>query len=73
MPTRNPRINITFEQEAAKLLSDLAKQENKSISSLSKELILEALEYREDLALSSLAKIRDTKKAKRIKHEDAWK
>ncbi len=49
------------------------KQENKSVSMLAKELILEALEYREDLALSTLAKIRDKSKVKKIKHEDAWK
>ncbi|MCF7799606.1 hypothetical protein K9M16_01245 [Candidatus Babeliales bacterium] len=73
MPTKNPRINITFEIAYAEQLAFLAKQENKSISSLAKELILEALERREDMLLSSLAESRDIKKAKRVKHEDAWK
>lgn len=73
MPTTNPRINITLEESAAKLLSNLAEQEHKSVSSLAKELIFEALERREDMALSRIANIRDYPKIKRIKHNDAWK
>ena len=73
MPTKNPRINITFEETAADLLASLAKKERKSISRLSKELILEALERREDLALSTLAGSRDTQKIQKVKHKDAWK
>lgn len=73
MPTTNPRVNITFEESTAGLLSYLAKHEHRSVSSLAKELILEALERREDMALSLLAEKRDKPKAKRIKHEDIWK
>lgn len=73
MPTNNPRINITVEDSIAGVLSNLAKHEHKSISSLAKELLLEALERREDITLSAIAKIRDTAKVKRIKHTDAWK
>jgi len=73
MPTKNPRINITLEESVAGLLSSLAEHEGKSISSLAKELLLEALDRREDRTLSALAEIRDTPKAKRIKHTDAWK
>ena len=73
MPTKNPRINITLEESLAGILLSLAEHEHKSLSSLAKELLLEALERREDLALSSIAEIRDTAKAKRIKHADVWK
>lgn len=73
MPTKNPRINITFEEAIASFLTQLAYREHKSVSHLAKELIMEALERREDMILSALAEMRDTKKAKRIKHEDAWK
>ena len=73
MPTKNPRINITLEESIAGLLAQLAKQEHKSISNIAKDLVLEALERREDLALSALAEARDIVKAKRIKHEDVWK
>ena len=73
MPTTNPRINITLDKSSAAELSHLAHDEHRTVSSLAKELILEALERREDLALSTLAKSRDTKETKRSKHKDAWK
>lgn len=73
MPTKNPRINITFEEGIAFLLFQIAEQTHKSVSSLAKELIIEALERREDVSLSALAEARDVKGAKRIKHEDVWK
>lgn len=73
MPTQNPRINITLEDSTAKLLNQLALHEHKSVASIAKELILEALERREDRVLSALATSRDMPKAKRVKHKDAWK
>ena len=73
MPTKNPRINITLEKSIAGLLTNLAEQEHKSVSNLAKELVLEALERREDIALSAIAEIRDVIKVKRVKHDDAWK
>lgn len=72
MPTNNPRINVTFQMVTAVLLAQLAKQESKSVSALTKELILEALEHREDIALSAIAKIRDVENVKRVSHKDAW-
>ncbi len=73
MPTKNPTINITLEESIADLLASLARHEHKSISSLAKELVLEALERREDMSLSAIAELRDILKAKRVKHDDAWK
>ena len=77
MPTKNPRFNITFNQEEADLIASLAKQKRKSISYVAKELILEALERHEDMALSAIADAREEdakKKAeKRVSHKDAWK
>lgn len=72
MPTKNPRVNITFEPSTITLLSSLAKHEHKSLSSLAKQLILEALERREDMVLSAIAKTRETAHSKTVKHEDAW-
>lgn len=73
MPTKNPRLNITFEPDTATMLASLAKFEHKSISSLAKELILEALELHEDRYLSNIALKRDIKHEKVKTHEDAWK
>lgn len=77
MPTKKPRFNITFEPSEAVILSKLAKKQHKSISSLAKELILEALERHEDMVLSSIADERvaasEKKSQKMVSHEDAWK
>lgn len=73
MATLHPRINITFDAPTAQLLTQLAHQKHRSVSSLARELIMEALERHEDIALSALADIRESQKQKRIKHEDAWK
>ncbi len=73
MPTKNPRINITIEETIVKVLEGLAKQEKKSLSLFAKELILDALEHREDIAFSTLAQVREAKSTKTISHEDAWK
>lgn len=73
MATLHPRLNITFAPDKAALLVDLAKMNHQSVSAMAKELILEALERREDIALSALAEKRDSKHNKKIKHEDAWK
>jgi predicted DNA-binding protein len=73
MPTKNPRISLTLEAPTAGLLSTLAEREEKSVSYLVKELIMEAMERREDKALSIVAEQRDKRRAKRIKHHNAWK
>ena len=75
MPTKNPRDNITFEDDSfMELLSSLTKPQSKSVTGLAKELILEALERHEDLALSTVAEERDTDEPKkRVSHKDAWK
>lgn len=75
MPTKNPRVNITIDQSTANILSTLALKECKSIAALSKELMLDALELREDMYLSDLAQRReqiDLDKSK-LNHHDAWK
>jgi hypothetical protein len=73
MATKNPRINVTFEESAAGLLAKLASQEHKSVSSLVRELALEALELREDLYFSKYAEKLDVKGAKTFTHDEAWK
>lgn len=73
MPTPNPRIHITLDESITLLLTQLAKMQHKSVAGVAKELVLEALARREDIALSALAESRDKPKAKRTKHEDVWK
>jgi hypothetical protein len=75
MPTTNPRLNVTFQPETAALLAQMARREGKSVASLTKELVLDALERREDIALSLLTERREKEqKGKKIhSHEEAWR
>lgn len=70
--TKNPRINVTFEKDTAKLFTHLAHKEHKSLASLVRELALEALDMREDFYLSKLAEKIDKKGSKTYSHDDAW-
>ena len=66
----NPRINITLDQNTLNDLSQIAKEENISVSSLSKKLIKESLEKREDRILSKIADQRDNENE--IDHNEVW-
>ncbi len=70
---KQARIVVPFQKPTVDMLSRLAKQEHKSVSSLIKELVLDSLEQKEDIALSDLAHARDVENTKRIKHRDAWR
>jgi len=67
---KTPHINITFEENTVDLLNYLAKQEDKTISNLIKELVFEALDRREDMVLSAIAESRDTQHVKKIDHDE---
>ncbi len=73
MPTKNPRINVTFEEAIAGLLAQVAQQEEKSLASVVRELTLEALEMREDLYLSQIAEQLDQEGIKTYSHDEAWR
>lgn len=73
MPTTNPRLNVVLDQTLFDFLSNLAKKEDKSMSSIAKELIQEAVDKHEDLALSELAMKRERESKRVVKHAKAWK
>jgi predicted DNA-binding protein len=73
MPTKNPRLNVVLDSELFQMVEKLSKQEDKSMSVVAKELIEEALEKHEDLALSEMAMKREAKSKKTIPHAKAWK
>ncbi len=72
MATSKPRINVTMEPREEQLLSLLAKKEDKSVSLLVRELVLEALERREDKVLSVIADARLEETDETLSHKDAW-
>jgi mannitol/fructose-specific phosphotransferase system IIA component len=69
----NPRINVTFDNDVAALIASIAKSEDKSMSTIVRELTSEAIELREDRYFSKLAAKLDKKRAKTIPHDEAWK
>ena len=74
MPTKNPRVNIVIEPPLYGVMRDLATSEGVSMSTLARDLIREAIELREDVALAAFADTRmktfDRKVA--LSHEDVW-
>lgn len=72
MTTKNPRINVTFENATIKLLSSLAHMQDKSLSKIVKDLTIEALEMKEDLYLCQIAEDVDKEDIENVSHEEAW-
>jgi hypothetical protein len=74
MPAKNPRINVVLEKPLYNALHDLAEDEGVSMSMLMRDLVKEALEVREDRALSDFAAERekDFDRNNALKHEDVW-
>ncbi|MBU1055774.1 MAG: antitoxin, RHH family protein [Proteobacteria bacterium] len=74
MPTKNPRVNIVVETPLYNIMHDIATSEGVSMSTIARDLIREAIELREDVALAAFADTRmktfDRKKA--LSHEDIW-
>jgi len=73
MPARNPRVSVVLERPLYERLQALA-QEGVSVSSVVRDLIREALEIEEDLALAQLAEDRERswKDSAALDHEEVW-
>ncbi len=72
MPTTKKRINVTIDDETYKVLEKLSEKRAKSISSVSLNLIEQALDLQEDLHFSRIADERLIKREKRISHRKVW-
>lgn len=73
MTARTQRLSVNLEGEVFGIVAKIAAKTGQSTSAFARDLMLDALERREDLALSNLAKKRDKNTQKTIKHQDAWK
>ncbi len=75
MPTKNPRVNVVLEERIYRIIRELAEKDGLSLSMVSRELIREALELREDAALAGFAESRakTLKEADLIDHDETWK
>lgn len=72
MPTERPRIQVTLDKDTNAMLIALAESKECSVSAAASNLIMEALELHEDMALSKLADKRLKETKKWISHEEAW-
>ena len=74
MPTKNPRINVVVDSPLYELIEQLAERQGISMSLLTRDLIKEALETKEDVALGQLAAARDAtlEEDAAHSHEDVW-
>jgi hypothetical protein len=64
MATKNPRLQILLEKPLYAAVAALADEEGVSMSTKARDLIREALEHLEDVALSEVVDIRARKPAK---------
>ena len=74
MPIENPRIHIVVEYSLYGMMHDIAQAEGLSLSALACNLIREALELREDVALSALTEVREKtfSRKKSLSHKQVW-
>lgn len=74
MPTKNPRVNVVLEKPLYRAIEHLAKRDGISLSLKVRDLVKEALEIEEDMALSILAEERERtfKRATALKHNEVW-
>ena len=74
MPTKNPRVNVVLEKPLFRTLEQLEKRDGLSLSLKVRDLVKEALEIEEDIALAEWAEIREKtfKKGTALKHSEVW-
>ncbi len=75
VPARNPRVNIVLEKPLYEAARRLARRDGTSVSSKVRDLVREALEVEEDLALAALAERRESalKPARALTHQEVWR
>jgi hypothetical protein len=74
MPTKNPRVNVVLERPLYDDVERIAGRDGVSLSMKVRDLVKEALEIEEDIALSHLAETRQKSlnKKKALKHDEVW-
>ena len=74
MPARNPRVNVVLEKPLYEAVDHLAKKEGVSLSTVVRDLVKEAIEFREDIDLARFAEAREKtmKRSRAIPHKDVW-
>lgn len=73
MSVCNPRIHVSFRKSEVELLTALAAENKTAITSLIRELVLEALEKREKQHPSNHAEKLNQENEKTFADDEAWK
>ena len=74
MPTKNPRINVVLEKPLYQNVERIARKDGVSLSLKVRDLIKEALEMEEDVALAAIAEEREKSfvRKKSLSHREVW-
>lgn len=74
MPARNPRVNVVLEKPLYEAARRLARRDGMSVSSKVRDLVREALEVEEDIALGAWAERRERtfESARALTHQQVW-
>lgn len=74
MPTKNPRVNVVLEKPLYTDVERLARRDGVSLSLKVRDLVREALEIEEDIALAQFAEAREKSfiRKKSLKHDEVW-
>ena len=75
MPTKNPRVNVVLEPPLYETLSRLARRDGTSRSSKARDLLRDAMEFHEDVALAQIARSRQASydPSSALTHEAIWR
>ena len=74
MPAKNPRVNVVLERPLYEALSRVAKRDGASLSLKARDLLRDALETYDDLALDRMAEERDRTfdRSRAHSHREVW-
>ena len=74
MPNKNPRISMVVEPDLYAIIQHLAEKKGVSSSSITRDLVIEAIESREDIALIEImeSRLKDTHEGDYLSHDEVW-
>ena len=74
MPTKNPRINVAVDAALYDVIASLAREKGISLSMITRDLLKEAIDIEEDIALTDFATEREKTldDDRTLSHEDTW-
>jgi hypothetical protein len=74
MPAKNPRINVVLEKPLYDSVRRLAAKEEISLSLKIRDLVKDALDAQEDVALADVAEEREKtfRRARGLSHKQVW-